>query len=634
MVNDEHQEKNRRKTKFEKNPKVHIVEVDEPSTTIDIEYDALDGDEGVSETIKNQSDYADSIERPTEILETSDKAEDDLDEEIEAFSQKFSSIAQIGEGGMSRVYKAFDPKRNQMVALKVVRRELARDPGVVERFEREVRMAQKVSHPGIAQLYEIDKITVNDQELPFLVMELVDGKSLADIIAESGHLEPKRALAIFIQICDTLNEAHKTGLVHRDIKPSNVIITREEDGQERAKLVDFGIAKPSATDRAINPSLTHTGSILGSPAYMSPEQCMGQGVDERSDIYSFGCLMYECLTGRSPFAAATPVKTIVRHLEEKAEPFDIEFKDLKIPKSLEIIVLRCLEKSPTDRYQRCWLLMKALTSPPAPGFIARCAAELLDNAILLHIFYIITEANSYAYVSFGIVFLYLIPFYIALCHSSRWQATPFQRLIGIKVYGEDGRRLSYIEALCATGIIYYGVNTVFCLGTAFLFLYFPLKGHTSMASSWFVLAYPLFIFASILTGAFNHGLQYWQDKLLGRVVAKPFILINSPRVNSKKPDASLGKIMLLTILALMPFAIYISTYLTFIYEPTKVIVARETIHEGTVITEDMLSDAGTFPILARGKQIKKREDLIGKRTLETIWNFEAIHPDEIEIPPQ
>ena len=308
-------------------------------------------------------------------------------------NNRYKIVNEIAEGGMSIVYKAIDTQdlaadADTLVAMKVLRTELARDPSIVDRLHREARSVKELDHPNIVQVRDYGS---TEDGLHFIVMQLIDGPSLADLIVKEKQLSSARSINLFLQLCDALQEAHQHGIVHRDIKPSNILMAIDENGEETAKIADFGIAKPSPSERALNPSLTHTGSILGSPAYMSPEQCMGTATDERTDIYSLGCVMYETLTGRSPFAADTPVKSILSHLEQNPEPFEIEFKGLKIPAHLEKIVLKCLEKEPANRYQKAILLREALSTPPASGIYRRIIASLIDATLVGAMFFFVGQ---------------------------------------------------------------------------------------------------------------------------------------------------------------------------------------------------------------------------------------------------
>jgi serine/threonine protein kinase len=196
----------------------------------------------------------------------------------------------LGVGGMARVYLASDRVLERQVAVKVLSLPYAQDPLFVERFRREARSAARLSHPNIVAVFD----SGSDAGLHYLVMEYVAGQSLAQLLADRGRLAPRRAAELAIEVCRALAAAHAQGLVHRDVKPGNVLVT--EDG--RVKVTDFGIVKAAAAT-----TLTGTGTVLGTAAYLSPEQAQGGPVDARSDLYSLGCVLYELLCGSPPFGS-------------------------------------------------------------------------------------------------------------------------------------------------------------------------------------------------------------------------------------------------------------------------------------------------------------------------------------------
>jgi len=243
----------------------------------------------------------------------------------------------IGHGGMGVVLKANDPKLNRIVAIKVLASHFAANATARKRFLREARAAAAVTHPHVIAIYAVDE----DNTPPYLVMECVDGQSLQQKIDREGELELKEILRIGSQIAAGLAAAHAHGLIHRDIKPANILL---ENGVERVKITDFGLA------RAIDDlSITRTGEVPGTPQYMSPEQASGQGVDNRSDLFSLGCVLYAMCTGRSPFRGDSTVAVLRRVCDDVHRP--IGEINPEIPDALVAIIDRLLAKNPDERFQ-------------------------------------------------------------------------------------------------------------------------------------------------------------------------------------------------------------------------------------------------------------------------------------------
>jgi len=254
----------------------------------------------------------------------------------------------LGAGGMARVYVATDRVLERQVAVKVLSPPDAQDPLFVERFRREARAAARLSHPNIVAVFD----SGSDADQPYLVMEYVPGESLAELLHRQGRLAPGRAVELAIQVCAALAAAHAQGLVHRDIKPANVLVG--EDGQ--VKVTDFGIVKASAAT-----TLTGTGTVLGTAAYLSPEQAQGHPVDARSDLYGLGCVLYELLCGSPPFGSGadrSPVAVATRHVREPPEPPSM--RNPQVAPALEAVVLTALAKDPAQRYQSAVELQHAL----------------------------------------------------------------------------------------------------------------------------------------------------------------------------------------------------------------------------------------------------------------------------------
>src|SRR6186997_2247906 len=248
----------------------------------------------------------------------------------------------LGEGGMGQVYDATDTRLDRAVAIKVLSDALAGDPGARQRFEREARSAAALNHPHIC--------TILDVGPDYLVMERLEGETLADLLTR-GPLSVNQAIDYGVQIADALEAAHARGIVHRDLKPSNVMITAAG-----AKVLDFGLAKQVATiDRdaqtmtvAAVDAVTRAGQIVGTAAYMSPEQAEGKPLDARSDLFALGALLHEMLAGRRPFSGDTRLSTLASVLKTSPDPLR-RIRHV-VPEHVERVVLRCLEKDPAARY--------------------------------------------------------------------------------------------------------------------------------------------------------------------------------------------------------------------------------------------------------------------------------------------
>lgn len=273
------------------------------------------------------------------------------------FANRYRIIEKLGQGGMGIVYLAHDPVLNIDVALKV----LASDPtGITAaRLQREAVAAGKLNHPNIAKVFDFGQ---TNEGSPYMVMEYVPGKSLAELIGERGSIPMDEAESIFEQILQGLSVAHAHKIIHRDLKPSNIMVANLDAKDKQVKLLDFGVAKIEV----YNQELTSTGALLGSPTYMSPEQAMGLDADARSDIYSFGCLMFETLTGQPPYRGSTAFETISMH-KTKAPPLVSDIvPELEISKEIVNLIDSCLSKSPSARPQNCSELIDKLKVKPEP----------------------------------------------------------------------------------------------------------------------------------------------------------------------------------------------------------------------------------------------------------------------------
>ena len=262
---------------------------------------------------------------------------------------KYRIVSLIGRGGMGAVYKVHQVFLGKEFALKVLDLHKRSDVSV-RRFQQEASTASQLQH---ANLVEVHDFGMFGDDQPYLVMDLVDGQSLSQILKKTGALSIDYTIALSIQLCFGLMYAHDKGVVHRDIKPANIMLLHpdEEVAEGNVKIVDFGIAKLTQSEDGEIQSLTKTGEVFGSPLYMSPEQCKGTGIDKRSDIYSLGCVIFECLTGSPPFFGDTAMSTMMKKLSE--QPVSLKEGSLgrEFPVALEDIVRKCLAIKLEDRYQ-------------------------------------------------------------------------------------------------------------------------------------------------------------------------------------------------------------------------------------------------------------------------------------------
>ncbi|HEY0795540.1 MAG TPA: tetratricopeptide repeat protein [Acidisarcina sp.] len=251
-------------------------------------------------------------------------------------AHRYEIIQVLGEGGMGSVYKAHDQELDRMVALKVIRPELARNPAIVDRFKQELRLSQNVTHKNVIRMHDLGE----DQGTRFITMEYVEGRDLRSIIQDAGKLPPEQTVEIMQQVCRALDAAHSVGVIHRDLKPQNIM----QNAAGQIVVMDFGLARTLEGD-----GMTQSGALVGTIEYMSPEQAMGKELDQRSDIFALGLIGYEMLTGKMPFRAESALASLIKRTQERAEP--ISSFDNEVPTPLSAIISKCLERDANLRYK-------------------------------------------------------------------------------------------------------------------------------------------------------------------------------------------------------------------------------------------------------------------------------------------
>lgn len=259
---------------------------------------------------------------------------------------RYEIMEKLGGGGMAIVYKAKDRLLSRAVTVKILREQFAGDREVVRRFQQEAQAVARLSHPNIVSIYDVGQ----EQDLYYLVMEYIEGKTLKEIIQEKGRLEPQEAVEYALQLCDALQHAHESNIIHRDIKPQNILIT----GRGQAKVTDFGIAKA-----VTNATMTYSGSsIIGTVQYISPEQAKGDMATVHTDIYSAGIVLYEMLTGRLPFEGDTAIGIAIKHIQAEYPLPSTLVPDF--PPELELVITKAMAKRPQERFASANDMKRAL----------------------------------------------------------------------------------------------------------------------------------------------------------------------------------------------------------------------------------------------------------------------------------
>jgi eukaryotic-like serine/threonine-protein kinase len=284
------------------------------------------------------------------------------------FAGRYEILGILGQGGMGAVYKARDRELDRLIALKVIRPELATDPAILQRFKQELILARNITHKNVVRIFDLGE----SEGIRFISMEYVDGEDLRTLLRGAGKFSPKDTISVIEQVCRALDAAHAEGVIHRDLKPQNVM--RDRNG--RVVVMDFGLARSLG-----EPGMTQTGAIVGTMEYMSPEQAMGSQLDQRSDIFSVGLIFYELLTGKAPYEADTAIASLMKRTREEARSAtDV---DASVPKSLSAIVSRCLEREPANRYHSVVELLQQLTTWEAnPTITPEALSKMIAHPII------------------------------------------------------------------------------------------------------------------------------------------------------------------------------------------------------------------------------------------------------------
>ncbi len=284
------------------------------------------------------------------------------------FGGRYEIQGVLGQGGMGAVYKARDRELDRLIALKVIRPELATDPAILQRFKQELILSRNITHKNVVRIYDLGEA----DGIRFISMEYVDGEDLRTILRREGKFSPKEAITVVEQVCRALDSAHTEGVIHRDLKPQNIM--RDKHG--RIVVMDFGLARSLGDS-----GMTQTGAIVGTLEYMSPEQALGSTLDQRSDIFSVGLIFYELLTGKAPYEADTAIASLMKRTREEApSASDVE---ASVPRSLSAIVSRCLERESANRYHSAVELLQQLTTWEAnPDISAETLSKMIAHPVV------------------------------------------------------------------------------------------------------------------------------------------------------------------------------------------------------------------------------------------------------------
>src|SRR5271165_2679733 len=284
------------------------------------------------------------------------------------FGGRYEIMGVLGQGGMGAVYQARDRELDRLIALKVIRPELATDPSILQRFKQELILARNITHKNVVRIYDLGE----SDGIRFITMEYVDGDDLRTLLRRHGKFSAQEAIGMVEQVCRALDAAHSEGVIHRDLKPQNIM----RDGQGRLVVMDFGLARSLGDS-----GMTQTGAIVGTMEYMSPEQAMGSTLDQRSDIFSVGLIFFELLTAKAPYKADTAIASLMKRTREEAQ--SASDVDASVPKSLSAIVSRCLEREPANRYHSAVELLQQLTTWEAnPNISAEALSKMIAHPVV------------------------------------------------------------------------------------------------------------------------------------------------------------------------------------------------------------------------------------------------------------
>ncbi len=434
--------------------------------------------QGSSNVLAGSEKYSNSQKNEPE----NNKLSADNSNELVDLGDRYQVIDFIGSGASGRVYKAYDKDLDQILAVKVLKRELLSDAQAVKRFEQEAISASSLSHENIVAVYGYGSARDGS---PFITMRFVDGESLSKRLSDKGPVPLRSALKLFIQICGGLESAHLAGIVHRDLKPSNIIIENNE-GSEHSQILDFGIAKVVSASADTFNTLTANGQFLGTPTYMSPEQCLGEAIDYKSDIYALGCMLYEVVAGETPFARANPIELIAKKIGDELVIPAHE----RIDSNLLAVISCAMERNPKERYDSTNQMAKDLIDVydgKAPTFARqklrldtgmlgkRILASLIDGSVCLTFagclyFAGIILAGFFGWIAgmlftifggsaergadfFGFLFLLFYLFGPVACYivynpffERLRGATPGKQFLNMKICDAAGKRISWGQA--------------------------------------------------------------------------------------------------------------------------------------------------------------------------------------------